>query len=189
MSIVVAVRKGRRTVLAADTLTCFGSHKDTSDNIAGSKITRVGSALIAGTGWTLYQNILEDFLKPKSVPQLKDQKSIYRFMLRLWQALGKRYALVNNQCHDQDSPFADLDATFLIAHSAGIFRVSADMSVVRYQKYHAIGSGADYAHGALHTLYDDQRNPRTIAERAVRTAMHFDVYCGGQVDVVELKGG
>lgn len=187
MSIAVAVRKGRRIVMAADSLTTFGGHRQINRNAVTTKIRRVGSALISCAGWALYDNILDDFLSTKRLPALTDRQSIFRFFLKLWTALEDKYLLVNQQCSEKDSPFGDLDATFLVASKKGIFKVSSDASVSEFQEYAAIGSGGDYAYGAMHCLYDSERNPRKIAERAVEAGIEFDAYCGGTVLVHEVK--
>lgn len=186
MSIIVAVQKGRRLAMAGDTLTSFGSHRDSTDNVTCMKIQRVGGALLGCTGWSLYANILDHFIKPSAPPVLKDERSVYNFFLKLWKALRERYALVNEQCAEKNSPFGDLDASFLVACRGGIFGISSDMSVTRYRKYHAIGCGQDYAYGALLNIYDLHSDAREIAAQAVRTAIHFDIHCGGEVQISVL---
>jgi len=82
--------------------------------------------------------------------------------------------------------FGNLDASFLIANRGGIYMVSGDMSISRFEQYAAIGSGADYALGALYHLYDQERDAATIARKAVETAIQFNVHCGGDVQVVKV---
>jgi ATP-dependent protease HslVU (ClpYQ) peptidase subunit len=51
----------------------------------------------------------------------------------------------------------------------------------------AIGSGADFAMGALHVLYDRIfRRRRARAREACATAMAYDVFCGGAIDAFTL---
>lgn len=187
MSVAVAVRKGRRIVMAADSLTTFGGHRQISRNAVTLKIRRVGSALVSCAGWALYDNILDDFLSARRPPALTTKQSIFRFFLKLWADLQDKYPFVNEQCTERDSPFGDLDASFLVANRKGIFKVSSDTSVSEFREYAAIGSGGDYAYGAMHCLYDGERNPRTIAQRAVEAGIEFDAYCGGEVLVHEVK--
>ena len=188
MSIVVAVKKGRRIIMAADQLISCGTHREPPDNAATSKIRRVGSALLGSTGWSLYDNIFDDFLGGKRPPRLSDKQSIFKFFLKLWRAMHERYSLVNDQPHEKESPFGDLDASFIVANRRGIFVVYSNMSVCEFKKYYAIGGGADYAFGAMYNLYGAQRDPKKIAVQAVKTGIEFDVHCGGDVDVHEIKG-
>ncbi len=183
MSIVLAVKKGNQIVVAADSQTNFGSQIVTFDNHSVSKIRPIGKTLFASTGWSLYDNILDDFLERHGDQQLEDKKSIFAFFLKLWGEMKETYSLVNEQCNDDDSPFGDLDASFLVVNAGGIYHVSADMSVVDFQKYYAIGSGADYSLGALHALYEMESDPEAIARKAIKAAMAFNIYCGGDVQV------
>ena len=187
MSIVVAVRKNGRTVMAADSLNVFGQERIPVDNAKATKIRRVGPALMAVTGWSVYANILDDHLADQKVPRLGDEKEIFAFFLGLWKELQERYPLVNEQAHNKDSPFCDLDASFLVANSAGIYKVSQDVSVCRFDKYYAIGSGCVYALGALYQIYDHESDPTALARRAVETAIEFDIYCGGVIDLFEVQ--
>ena len=119
MSIVIAVTKGGRTVMAADSLNVFGQERISTDNSKAVKIRRIGPVLFAFTGWSLYDNIVENLLQEHAEPPLNTSNEIFTFFLDLWRHLHDRYQFVNDQCHDKDSPFGDLDASFLIANAAG----------------------------------------------------------------------
>ncbi|MHC4141362.1 MAG: hypothetical protein ACYSUF_05580, partial [Planctomycetota bacterium] len=108
MSIVVAVKKNDRIVMAADSLNVFGQERIPTDNAKATKIRRIGSALMAVTGWSVYANILDDLLADVKTPPLGDEKEIFAFFLDLWRELHERYPFVNDQPHHKDSPFGDL---------------------------------------------------------------------------------
>jgi ATP-dependent protease HslVU (ClpYQ) peptidase subunit len=57
------------------------------------------------------------------------------------------------------------------------------MSVRKFNKYYAIGSGSSYSLGALELLYDQKFDAEAIARRAVATAITFDNSCGGKIDI------
>ncbi len=187
MSIVVAVKKNGRTVMAADSLSVFGQERIPIDNSKATKVRAIGTALMAMTGWSVYWNILDDLLAAREVPALGDEKEIFTFFLELWAQLRERYPFVNDQAHSKDSPFCDLDASFLVANPQGIYKVSQDVSVCRFDKYYAIGSGGVYALGGLFQIYDHESDPAVLARRAVETAIEFDIYCGGVIDVFEVE--
>ncbi len=65
MSIAVVVKKDNKVVIGADTLQSFDTNMAASDNLNESKLSRIGSAILASTGWGLYDNILDDYLKGK----------------------------------------------------------------------------------------------------------------------------
>jgi len=187
MSIVVAVKKNGRTVMAADSLNVFGQERIPTDNAKATKVRRIGTALMAVTGWSVYANILDDMLAELKTPGLGDEKEIFSFFLDLWRELHERYPFVNDQPHHKDSPFGDLDASFLVANPTGIYKVSQDSSVCRFDKYYAIGSGGVYALGALYQIYDQNADAAALARRAVETAIEFDIYCGGEIDLFTVE--
>ncbi len=188
MSIIVAVAKRGKIAVATDTLYLTGPHKDYSaDLVDRSKVRRAGSSLIGMTGWSLYQNIFDHYLANRRVPPLKTTEVIFDFFLKFWRTLKERYPFVKEQREGADSPFSDLDASFLVANRYGIFDVHGNMTVWQHKRYCAIGSGSPYAYGALHTLYDGGGGVSGMARRAVEAAVQFDDGCGGPIEVVEVK--
>jgi len=187
MSIVVAVSKGERTVMAADTQTSFGHEVLPPDNLTTTKVQRIGDALLGRTGWGIYDNILSDVLaRGQPVPTLDDSSGIFGFFTQLWKVMHQRYAFVNDQSKRKDGPFGDLGGSFLVANAHGIFYVAPNLGVTRFEKYYAIGTGADYSLGAMHQLYDREQDPERIARSAVSTAITFNINCGGSVEVLEV---
>jgi ATP-dependent HslUV protease subunit HslV len=186
MSIAVAVKSKGRIVIACDSKRTFGSGQVTEANLADVKVRKAGAAYLATTGWGLYSNILDDYLAGRRSVRLTDQNSIFSFFRVFWKDLHERYSFVNDQRQDDESPFGDLDASFLIASSRGIFSVACDMSVTEFAQYYAIGSGAPYALGALHALYHEGVDPEIAARKAVSAATALDIYCGGATTLFEL---
>jgi ATP-dependent HslUV protease subunit HslV len=188
MTVAVAVRKGGQIVLAADTQNNFGHNRAPISNHRTQKILTVGDNHLATSGWGLYANILDDFLARKRPPKLDSERDVFRFFQAFWKALHEQYSLVNDQCQAEEerSPFGDLYASFLLVNGGGIFYVSSDTSVTAFEQYYAVGSGAEFALGALHALYDTDLDAETIARRACAAAMAFNVYCGGEVDVCRV---
>ena len=82
MSIIVAVTKDDRTVMAADSLTCFGdSQQIPARNIVTKKIRRLGDVVMGSAGWALYDSILRDYLHDRDAPELGDERQIFAFFL------------------------------------------------------------------------------------------------------------
>jgi len=187
MSIAVAIKCRQHYVLAADSKRTFGGGSVSEKNLRDVKIRKVGGAYMATTGWGLYGNILDDYLAKKKTVRVNDSRQIFTFFRGLWGQLREHYSLVNEQSGGEDSPFGDLDASFLLITPNGIFYVACDMSVTRFDQYYAIGSGGPYGLGALHAMYDPRGSGERIAARAVEAACDLDVYCGGEIDVVKVK--
>ena len=188
MSVAVAVKKGNQIVLATDGQTHFGSLRVGTENCPTRKIRKIGSSLLATTGWGLYDNILDDFLARGKAPSLMRRQSIFSFFVKFWKKLHDQYPFVKDKCdEDDDSPFADLDSSFLVVNRNGIFYVASDMSVTQFDTYFAIGAGADFALGALHALYDGTLDAEGLARKAVEAAIEFNTYCGGHIQVEKIR--
>ena len=187
MSIVTALRRNGHITMAADTLALFGEGMVIPPgNASISKIMRIGDALVGGTGWAVYDDILEHFLAGSPTPPLDSRPAIYAFFLEFWKALRETYSLVNDQSASKETPFGDLDATFLIASPGGLFKVSSDLGVTEFRHHHAIGSGCEYALGAMHTLTQTETNDSIVVRTACEAAIAMDVSCGGEVEVVQI---
>jgi ATP-dependent HslUV protease, peptidase subunit HslV len=188
MSVIAAVRKARRLIIAADSQDNFGDLRPPSDNHIAVKIRHVDTAWVGCSGWAIYDDLLAHYLRKRSVKtNLNSRDEIFDFFLKFWRAIRTDYPFVNEQSRSEDkTPFADLDATFLIASPGGIFLVSSNMSVSCFAKYYAIGSGGDYALGALHALYDEVPDPKILAERAIAAAKAYDSGCGGETITEEI---
>ncbi len=186
MTAIVAVRKGKKVAIASDSLTSFGSMHVTQENYSSIKIRKIGNSYVALSGYSIYKNILDDYLKDRKPVKLNSKAAIYKFMLKFWKDLKDRYSYVNNQSSGKYQPFADFNSSFLIVNKSGIFTVSSNMTVTRFKQYYAIGSGSSYCMGALHALYETDLSAKEIAKRAISAAKTFDPYCGGKVRVRQL---
>lgn len=188
MSVAVAVRKGNEIVIAADTQTNFGSSKVNPVNHRAQKIRTFGTSFLATTGWGIYDNILDDIAARGKLPSLTTRKSIFAFFLKMWRTLHAKYPFVNDQSDkEHESPFADLGAAFLLANRGGIFYVAGDLSVTEFKEYYAVGSGCDFALGALHALYSTDADAAAMAHKAVGAAIEFNLYCGGDVQLERIR--
>ena len=187
MSVIVAIKKNNRIVMAGDTLTTFGdSEVMPQENARTPKIGRIGDSLIGGAGWAVYDDILNDYLATRPTPDLTSGKKIFSFFLEFWKALHEQYTFVNDQATQAMSPFGDLDSTFLIANAGGIFTVASDLGVTPLNRYYAIGSGGEYAIGVLYTLYDRTDDISGLAKDAINASIAMNLQCGGAIDVLQL---
>ena len=183
MSIAVAVKKGDEIVIASDTQDNFGSNRVSFDNYNSKKIIQAGNSYIATTGWGIYEDILHDYLAIKAPVVLESKPQIFSFFMDFWKELHERYSFVSDQTEDdEESPFGDLDSAFLIVNAHGIFYVSSNMNVTKFEKYFAIGSGAEFSLGTVYALYDLDYTAEAIAQKAVESAMTFNIHCGGSID-------
>ncbi|MGH9204543.1 MAG: hypothetical protein ACRD2A_25225 [Vicinamibacterales bacterium] len=168
MTTIAVVRKNGYAAIAADTLTKWGSGKESAAYVANNtKIVRVGDSYIAGSGTSTFKLILRDYFAQRGVPAGFDS-SIDIF--KTWQAfhavLKEKYYLVT--VGDKDDTIESSKFDVLIANPHGIFGVGAHRTVQEYRKFYAIGTGTDLALGAMYGVYD---NPRLSAEQVARLAI------------------
>ncbi len=186
MTAIVAVRKGKKAVIASDSLTTFGGQHVSQENYSSVKIRKIGNSYVAMSGYSVYKNILDEYLKDRKAVKLNTKKEIYRFVLKFWKEMKDNYAFVNNQSNSKSHPFADLNSRFMVLNKRGIFTISGNMTVTRFKQYYAIGSGAEYCLGVVHALYDSDLSARAIAKKAIDASVTFDPWCGGKIRIKEL---
>ncbi|MCW5605717.1 MAG: MFS transporter [Burkholderiales bacterium] len=188
MTTIVVVRKGGRAAIAADTMTKWGSAKETADYVANNgKLLQVGDSWLGLTGNATFKTILRDYFeRPKTRARLGTPLGIFR----TWQAL---HATLKNDYHllpgaHEDEPLESSRFDTLIANPQGIFGVVAHRTVQEFTRYYAFGSGSPYAMGALHALYDTPGlNAETLARRAVEAAAEFDDATGLPLEVRGIR--
>jgi ATP-dependent protease HslVU (ClpYQ) peptidase subunit len=172
---IAVVRKNGHAAIAADTLTKWGTGKESAAYVANNtKIVRVGDTYIAGSGTSTFKLILRDYFAQRGVPARFDT-SIELF--KTWQAfhaaLKERYFLVS--VGDKDDTIESSKFDVLIANPHGIFGVGAHRTVQEYRKFYAIGTGTDLALGAMYAAYDRPGlSAEQVARLAVEAAAEFD---------------
>jgi ATP-dependent protease HslVU (ClpYQ) peptidase subunit len=174
MTTIAVVRKHGVAAIAADTLTKWGTGKESAAYIAANdKLVRAGDTWIGAAGSATFKLILRDyFTRPRMRSRFDDTLNIFRTWQAFHTALKERYFLAEDDKNDalESSRF---DA--LLANPHGIFGVGAHRSVQEYLKFYAIGSGTDLALGAMYGVYDDpRRSAEDIARLAIEAAAEFN---------------
>ena len=161
----------------------FGGQRFPARDTRLNKIHRIGDSLIAWAGWSLYAEMLTAHLAAsEQVPRLRSEAEVFAFFVNFWRAMRANYTFLQSTSPQEGHPFANLESTFLLVNPSGIYRVAGDMDVTQFQQYSAIGSGSQYALGALRVLYNQPLGAAEIGRRAVQVGIDFDVYCGGRID-------
>ena len=161
--------------IAADTLTKWGSAKETATYIANSeKILKVGPNYVAVTGNATFKMILRDYFQENADQiDLSGASEIFKTWNRLHAALKDRYFLLPEE--DKEDALESSRMDVLIVNPNGIFGVSGHRTVQQFSKFYAYGSGSDYALGALWALYDRPGlSALQIARQAIVAAAEFD---------------
>ncbi|MFN3545054.1 MAG: hypothetical protein ACK4UX_09425 [Thiobacillus sp.] len=165
MTTVTVVKKEGRIAIAADTLTKWGSGKESSEYVANhEKIIRVGESYVAITGSATFKLILADyFASLEETPPLDSVANIFSVWNTLHGVLKEQYYLQTGEDKEEDLESSRMDV--LIANRHGIFGVAAHRTVQEFSKFYAYGSGSPYALGAMYAAY---RAPSLDAEAIAR---------------------
>lgn len=173
MTTIVAVKKNGIVTLAADTLTTFGntklpSHLDASHD----KILRIGNSYVGVCGSAAHHLVLSNLLAKTPDVQLNSKAQIYETFRKLHPILKEECFL--NPKEDEEDPYESSQITALIANECGIFGIYSMREVFEYTQYWAIGSGHEFALGALHHAYPQLEDATEIAQAGVEAGIALD---------------
>lgn len=175
MSTIVIARKGKTACIAADTLTTFGDIRlDSSLDKHHSKIQTFGRTHMGIVGAAAHTLVTERAFRDKDVKaDFSTRDSTFDTLIRLHPVLKERYFL-NAKDAAEEEPYetSQIDAVFI--NSNGIFGLFSLREVYEYTRFWAVGSGACYALGAMHAIYDRSKNARDIARAGAEAGAKFD---------------
>lgn len=188
MTTIAVVKKNGYAAIAADTMTKWGSGKETADYIVNhSKILKVGDSYLGVTGDATFKTILRDyFIRPKVYAHFTTPLEIFKTWQKLHAALKHDYYLLTGSEEEEALESTRIDV--LIVNPHGIFGVAAHRTVQEFSKFYAFGSGSDYALGALYSTYGPSRkSAEETARHAIETAAEFDDGTGLPVTSYAVK--
>jgi len=175
MTTIAVVKKNGYTAIAADTLTKWGTGKESAAYIANNnKIVAAGDTFIGASGSATFKTIMHDyFARAKTKARFGSTLEIFRTWQAFHEILKNEYFLVTTS--DKDDSLESSRFDVLLANPHGIFGVGAHRTVQEYVKFYAIGSGTDVALGAMYGVYDDpKRSAEDVARFAIEAAAEFD---------------
>ena len=179
MSTVVVVKKAGKVCIAADSLTSFGDLKLNSlYDAASDKILRYDENYLGIVGSAAHQTVMESLFGSKKIVQKKididfsSRLSIFETFRALHPVLKQKYFL--NSKDDDDDPYESSQIDALIVNPFGIFGIYSLREVTEYKKFWAIGSGAEYALGAMFAVYDKAASAEEIAHAGVAAGAEFN---------------
>lgn len=188
MSTIVVVRKGEQAALAADTLTSWGTQRESAAYIANhQKTLAVGAGFIAFCGPSSAGHMLKNYFGSlKNPPKFSSPDDIFATWILLHAACKDRYYLNPNE--DDSDSVESTRFNVLIASPSGIFGVGSHRLVQEFTRFYAYGSGAEYALGALWALYDEPTlTAEALAIKAVTAAAEFNSATGLPVNCHTVK--
>jgi ATP-dependent protease HslVU (ClpYQ) peptidase subunit len=187
LTTIVAAKKNGQVAIAADSLTTFGDTR-LADHYkrVHDKILRSNGSWIGVSGSSAHHLVLESVLEEmKSEVRLNSRAEIFETFRRIHPILKERCFL--NPKEEEDDPYESSQITALIANPTGIYAVYSYREVFDYDRFWAIGSGRNFALGAMYAIYDNMRVAADIARVGVRAGIEFDKSSSAPFELHSMK--
>jgi len=173
MTTLVAVRKAGTITIAADSLTTFGDLKLSAEfDKSYDKILQHRDTYIGLCGSAAHQLVFESLLKDGKDIDLSSKAAIFETLRKLHPILKEQHFL--NPKEEEDDPYESTQITALIASPRGIFGVYSMREVFEYTRFWAVGSGREFALGAMHVSYARLKSSEAIARAGIECGVTFD---------------
>ncbi|MCP4877976.1 MAG: MFS transporter [Gammaproteobacteria bacterium] len=175
MSTIVAVLKNNVACIAADSLTSFGDTRQAADYVTDSdKILQFGENNYIGiVGSAAHHLVMRNLLdKHADKIDFSDRFNIFETMRQIHPILKEEYFL-NSKDEDDDS-YESSRVDALIINGSGIFGLYSLREVDQYTRFWAVGSGAEFALGAMQVAYDLLDEAQAVARAGIEAGACFD---------------
>jgi ATP-dependent HslUV protease subunit HslV len=185
MTTCVVVRKNNQIAIAADSLVTFGDTRLSNAYEENRKIFQVGGSYITLAGTAAHFPVMRKLLTEMGQEcRLGNRDEVFTTYSRVHQILKESYFL--NTKEDEDDPYESSQITSLVANPHGIFGVYSYREVFSFDRFWGIGSGRNFALGAMYAVYDSAMDARGIAEVGVRAGAEFDKSSGAPFQIISF---
>lgn len=189
MTTIAVAKKGGEVAIATDSLTTFGDTR-LGRNYKGEhdKILHLAESWIGVCGSSAHHLVLASALAKLEEVRFGSRVEVFETFRRLHPVLKEHTYL--NPKEDDDDPYESSQIVAAIANDTGIYGVYSYREVFEFDRFWSIGSGRNFALGAMHAIYDNAASAAEIAEAGVAAGIEFDTASGGPIVVhtVKLKG-
>jgi ATP-dependent HslUV protease, peptidase subunit HslV len=179
---VVVVKKRNMVAIAADALVTFGDTRLASGYEQNNKLLQIGDSYVGLAGSLAHFPVVRSALMGLEEGQCKlhSREEVFNTFVQLHTVLKDKYFL--NPKEDEDDPYESSQFTAVIANCSGIYGVYSYREVFSFDKFWGIGSGRNFALGAMYQAYDSKRyDAKEIAELGVRSGCEFDKNSAGPI--------
>lgn len=189
MTTIVVVKKGGQAVIASDTLTTFGSTRLGSEHDAApEKILKHDGTLFGIAGSAAHQMVLESILKNHE----KAKEFKFNGRHEIYESFRKIHPILKDEAYlnpkeEDDDPYESSQLTALVVNATGIFGVYSMREVFEFDRFWAIGSGRDFALGAMWAVYNSKMSAREIAMLGVKCGVDYDTGTGLPINIESVK--
>ena len=189
MTTIVVVKKDGMVVIAGDTLTTFGSTRLGSvHDAAPEKLLKHGDTYFGIAGSAAHQLVLESLLKRHPEFSFHGREEIYESFRKIHPLL-KDEAFLNTK-EEEDDAYESSQLTALVVNASGIFGVYSMREVFEFERFWSIGSGRDFALGAMYAVYDLHKGRKAaeeIARMGVIAGAEYDTGTGLPMNLASVK--
>ena len=178
MSTIVAVLKNNIACIAADSLTSFGDTRQSAEFVSDSdkiiKFTGYGSDNYMGiVGSAAHHLVMQNLIiNHADKIDFSNRLAIFNTLKTIHPILKDEYFL-NSKEEDNDS-YESSRVDALVMNANGIFGMYSLREVDQYSRFWAVGSGSEFALGAMHAAYDLIDDAEQIARAGVSAGATFD---------------
>jgi len=182
MTTLIAVQHEDWCLIAGDSQTT--SYHLSADCSPMGKIATNGKYLVAAAGLVRGMNLIQHAFTPPRAPK----NNLDKFMVNKFLPALRSCFIKSGYDMKDDGDVAQHDNEFMIAVNGTIYLIDEAYGIERTaNKIYVTGTGMELALGAAHALglqdVDDWEIAVEIIEEAVKTAIKYDVYSGGLVQV------
>ena len=137
------------------------------------KIFRFQDAFIGTVGYAVHNAVLQSYFSrhPENVT-LDSPAGIFETWRVMHKVLRDEYHL--NPRKDSEDAYETTRMTAVVASPRGIFGITPSRDVEAFPRFWAIGSGADFALGAMFVMYQRSDDVEEIARAGVEAGAEFD---------------
>jgi ATP-dependent HslUV protease subunit HslV len=173
MTTCVVVKKNNEVAIASDSLVTFGDTRLSNAYEVNEKIFKVGESYITLAGSAAHFPVMRKLLTEMADEcRLGNKDEVFETYSKVHQILKEKYFL--NVKEDEEDPYESSQITSLVANPHGIFGVYSYREIFSFDRFWGIGSGRNFALGAMYAAYDKAESARDIAEIGVRAGAEFD---------------
>ena len=173
MTTIVVVCKNGVAAIAGDSLTTFGSMRLGAElDQSFDKIVEHRGSYIGLAGSAAHQLVIQSILSQRPELSFDGKAAVFETFRSMHPVLKEEHFL--NPKEEEDDPYESSQLTALIANRTGIYGVYSMREVFEYRRYWAIGSGREFALGAMFACYDAYPDAARIARIGVEAGTAFD---------------
>jgi ATP-dependent protease HslVU (ClpYQ) peptidase subunit len=173
MTTIVVVKKNGIVTIAGDSLTTFGSTRLTPEyDAAYDKIQRFGESYFGIAGSAAHHLVIENIFHKRTDLSFGSKAEVFESFNKIHPQLKDEHFL--NPKEEEDDPYESSQLTAVIANKTGIYAVYSMREVFEFNRFWAIGSGREFALGAMYAAYERLESAEQVARMGVEAGCEFD---------------